>query len=153
MDRARLEHLRDTYRNTLLDDVLPFWIRHCVDREHGGFSFCVDHDGTVVDTDKGMWQQARFTWLLGTLCSEVDRNAEWLELCEHGIAFLRAHGFDDDGRMFFHVTRDGLAGPQASLRVHRDVRRCVRWLPTHAPPARNDRATKRSSCSGWSSAT
>ncbi|MCH8158020.1 MAG: AGE family epimerase/isomerase, partial [Nitrospinae bacterium] len=25
----------------------------------------------------------------------------------HGIDFLRKHGFDDDGRMFYAVTRDG----------------------------------------------
>ena len=107
MDRDRLAQLSDVYRTALLDDVLPFWIRHAVDREHGGFTMCLDRDGTVVDTDKGIWQQARFTWLLGTLCCEVEPRAEWLELCEHGIAFLRAHGFDDDGRMFFQVARNG----------------------------------------------
>jgi N-acylglucosamine 2-epimerase len=68
---------------------------------------CLDRDGTVIDTDKGMWQHGRFTWLLATLYNTVEQRAEWLELARHGIDFIRRHGFDDDGRMFFHVTRDG----------------------------------------------
>ncbi len=54
----------DIYRSSLLDDVLPFWIKHAVDKEYGGFMFCLDRDGTIIDTDKGMWQQCRFTWLV-----------------------------------------------------------------------------------------
>ena len=30
------------YRNSLLDDILPFWIDHAVDHEHGGFMFYPD---------------------------------------------------------------------------------------------------------------
>jgi N-acylglucosamine 2-epimerase len=107
MDRARLTTLRDTYRSGLLDDVLPFWTRRAVDREHGGFLFSVDRDGSLIDTDKGIWQQGRFAWLCGTLHAEVEARPEWLELCRHGVDFLRAHGFDGDGRMFFQVDREG----------------------------------------------
>ncbi len=107
MTRERMAVLLATYRDGLLNDTLPFWINHCVDRAYGGFMFALDRDGTVVDTDKGMWQQGRFTWLLGTLYSEVEPRAEWLELARHGIDFIRRYGFDDDGRMFFHVTREG----------------------------------------------
>ncbi|MGC8879556.1 MAG: AGE family epimerase/isomerase [Anaerolineae bacterium] len=95
------------YRDGLLYDTLPFWINHCVDREYGGFMFCLNRDGTVIDTDKGMWTQGRFTWLLSTLYAEVEPRPEWLELAKHGIDFIRRYGFDTDGRMFFHVTRDG----------------------------------------------
>ncbi len=95
------------YRRDLLEDTLPFWMRSCVDRELGGFTFCLDRRGNVYDTDKGMWQQGRFTWLLGTLHSQVEPRDEWLELARHGLAFIRKHGFDSDGRMFFTVTREG----------------------------------------------
>ncbi|MEM7311160.1 MAG: AGE family epimerase/isomerase [Planctomycetota bacterium] len=107
MERARIEELAAVYRDGLLDDTLPFWTRHSVDRDRGGFLFCLDRDGTVVDTDKGVWQHARFTWLLATLYREVEPRAEWYELAEHGIRFLRRHAFADDGRMYFQVTRDG----------------------------------------------
>ena len=69
--------------------------------------YALDRDGTLLDTDKGMWQQARFTWLLAHLVNTVEPRAEWLELAKHGIDFMRQHGFDEDGRMFFRVTRDG----------------------------------------------
>ncbi len=107
MNPERIERLAAVYRDGLLNDVLPFWIRHGVDREHGGFLSCLDADGAVVDTDKAMWVQGRFTWLLATLYSEVEPRDEWLELATHGLEFIRTHGFDDDGRMWFHVTREG----------------------------------------------
>ena len=107
MDRARIAELAAVYRDGLLGDTLPFWIEHAVDRKHGGFLFCRDRDGTLLDSDKGLWQHGRFTWLLATLYRQVEARDEWLSLAEHGIAFLRAHGFDSDGRMFFQVARDG----------------------------------------------
>lgn len=109
MDHARKTELFTTYRDGLLNDTLPFWTKHCVDREHGGFMMSLDRDGTVVDTDKGVWQQARFTWLLGELYNNVEPREEWLELAKHGARFLDEHCFDPaDGRMWFQVTRDGL---------------------------------------------
>ena len=114
--RSRIPELIAVYRDGLLEDTLPFWIQHCVDREHGGFQFCLDRDGTVVDTDKGVWTHGRFIWLLSTLYNTVEARAEWLELARHGVEFLRRHCFDTDGRMFFTVTREG-----APLRKRRYV--------------------------------
>ncbi|MCC6681680.1 MAG: AGE family epimerase/isomerase [Phycisphaeraceae bacterium] len=101
------QQLLSCYRDGLLQDVLPFWIRHAIDRECGGFLHCLDRDGAVLDTDKSIWIQGRFTWLLATLYNTVEKNPQWLELAEHGIRFLEKHGFDSDGRMFFTVTREG----------------------------------------------
>lgn len=106
-DLSELVRLRNCYRDGLLKDCIPFWIRHAVDHEHGGFMLCTDRDGSRLDTDKGMWQNARFTWMLSTLYNEVEKKQEWLELARHGIEFIEKHGFDSDGRMFFQVTREG----------------------------------------------
>ncbi|MFZ5517646.1 MAG: AGE family epimerase/isomerase [Candidatus Zhuqueibacterota bacterium] len=103
----RKNDLKSLYRDGLLNDVLPFWIRHSVDEEYGGFMFCLDRDGSVIDTDKGMWQNCRFTWLLSTLYNTVEKKQEWLDLARHGVDFILKHGFDSDGRMFFQVTREG----------------------------------------------
>lgn len=111
MDLFRQQQLLATYRDGLLNDTLPFWIKHCIDREHGGFITSLDQDGQIVDTDKGVWQQARFTWLLGELhntLSDDPARAEWLELAMHGALFMDRHCFDaSDGRMWFHLTREG----------------------------------------------
>lgn len=102
------DSLRAFYRDGLLNETVPFWIDRCVDRQHGGFMMSIDRDGTLVDTDKGVWQQGRFTWLLGELYNNVETKAEWLELAVHGAKFLDEHCFDPtDGRMWFHVTREG----------------------------------------------
>ena len=107
MTRARLQQLQTVYRDGLLDDVVPFWTRHGVDREHGGIMTCLDRDGSVIDTDKGMWQQGRFAWLMATLYRTVESRFEWREVAQRTVDFIRAHGFDRDGRMFFQVTREG----------------------------------------------
>ena len=95
------------YRDGLLEDTLPFWQEHAPDREYGGFLTFLDADGSVVSTDKPMWVMGRITWLFSRLYNAVEPRSEWLELAEHGINFLRKHGFDSDGRMFFAVTREG----------------------------------------------
>ena len=116
MDAPRIEHLTAVYRDGLLRDVLPFWIRHGIDREHGGVMTALGRDGRLLDTDKWIWQQGRFAWLLGALYNTIGRidpacagpRDEWLALCRHGIDFLDRFGFDPaDGRMWFHVTREG----------------------------------------------
>jgi N-acylglucosamine 2-epimerase len=105
MDRTEL--LR-TYRDGLLTDTLPFWTKHAVDRQFGGFLTCLDQDGSILDSDKGVWQQGRAAWMFGELYNNFQQNPEWLELARHGIDFLDAHGFDpSDGRMWFQLDRRG----------------------------------------------
>ena len=37
MTPERIDALISTYSDGLLNDTVPFWINHGVDREHGGF--------------------------------------------------------------------------------------------------------------------
>lgn len=97
----------ETYRDGLLHDTLPFWLPRCLDREYGGYMTALDRDGTIMDTDKAVWVQGRFAWLLSSLYADVERRAPWLEAAKLGIDFIRRHCFDTDGRMFFQVTREG----------------------------------------------
>jgi len=107
--KSDVEELLQIYKDGLLNDCLPFWIDNSVDRKYGGFIFSLDRDGSVVDTDKGVWQQCRFTWLLATLYNEVEKKPKWLKLAKHGIDFIDRYCFDKDGRMFFHLNREGQA--------------------------------------------
>ena len=95
------------YRDGLLRDTLPFWVNHAIDKESGGFFTYLDRDGTVVGTDKPIWLQSRIAWLFSHLYNEVEPREEWLEMARYSLEFVRKHGFDEDGRMFFSVTRDG----------------------------------------------
>ena len=109
-DRQQLEQLRDHYREQLLENILPFWLNHALDEDFGGFLTSLDRDGTVVDTDKSVWAQGRFTWMLGKLYNSIESpDTQWLDTAKSGAKFLLDHCFDSsDGRMWFHVTQKGI---------------------------------------------
>lgn len=102
-----LIQLRDFYYRQLLEDTVPFWFPRSIDREYGGFLLMRDADGSLIDDDKAVWIQGRATWLLATLARTVEPRDEWIEGAKSGYDFLNQFGFDQDGRMFFHLTRDG----------------------------------------------
>lgn len=105
--KQELEDLRDFYRSSLLEDTLPFWMPGIVDEEFGGYLSIRDKDGSLIDDDKSVWLQGRFAWMLATLCNTVEKKDEWLSAAKSGVEFLKAHCFDEDGQMFFLVTREG----------------------------------------------
>ncbi|MCU0395959.1 MAG: AGE family epimerase/isomerase [Chitinophagaceae bacterium] len=102
-----LKQLEAFYQQQLLGSTVPFWFPRSYDMEHGGFLFMRDADGTLIDDDKAVWIQGRATWMLSTLYNTVEKKQEWLDGARLGYEFLNKHCFDTDGRMFFHVTRDG----------------------------------------------
>ena len=107
MTKQDIDKYISIYKDGLLQNIIPFWLRHCIDHEYGGFMFAVDQDGTNVDTDKGVWQHGRFTWMLATLYNEVEQKQEWLDQAVNGANFLIDHCIDTDDRMFFVVDRTG----------------------------------------------
>src|SRR5512137_2934095 len=102
-----LAQIAEFYRDTLLNDVIPFWMRHGVDREHGGFLTAVDRDGSILDTDKSVWFQGRAGWMFATLYNSVEKRPEWLEAARSCLEFSRRYCHDTSGKMYFTVTRDG----------------------------------------------
>lgn len=106
-DPGYREKLRALYRDTLLDDVMPFWLKHGIDREHDGIITSLDRDGSILDTDKSIWFQGRAGWMFATLYNTVEKRAEWLEAARCCVAFLDRHGYAADGKLYFTVTREG----------------------------------------------
>ena len=102
-----LHALRDFYVQQLLQSTIPFWFPRCFDTDYGGFLFMRDADGSLIDDDKAIWIQGRAVWTLSTLYNTVEKKSEWLTGAKLGYDFLNKHGFDNDGQMFFHVTRQG----------------------------------------------
>ena len=45
------------YRNELLSNILPFWMKYGLDKENGGYFTCVDRDGTLMDSTKSVWSK------------------------------------------------------------------------------------------------
>ncbi|MBZ4191377.1 AGE family epimerase/isomerase [Niabella beijingensis] len=107
MNTLYLKEMESWYKNQLLTNTLPFWFPRSVDMDFGGYLLMRDADGSLIDDDKAVWIQGRAAWLLSTLYNTVEKREEWLQGAKAGIDFLLNHCFDTDGRMFFHVTREG----------------------------------------------
>jgi len=108
-----LGKLRKTYRDLLLDGIAPFWLRHGIDREHGGVLSVMDEVGNVLSGDKYIWSQARSVWTFAALYNRVERRPEFLDAAANSVRFLMAHGRDAEGRWVYHTDRQGavLEGP------------------------------------------
>jgi len=89
------------YYEALLNDVIPFWQRYSIDRAQGGYFSCLDRDGTVYDTDKFVWLQARQVWTFAMLFNRLEQRQEWLDIARHGVDFLKKHGRDAEGNWYF----------------------------------------------------
>lgn len=101
--------LSKKYRTALLGDVIPFWERHSLDRQYGGYFTCLDRKGNVYDTDKFIWLQARQVWMFSMLYNRVEKRQEWLDTARLGADFLAKHGMDADGNWYFSLDREGQA--------------------------------------------
>lgn len=111
-----MQFTKEFFRSQLLEDVVPFWIRHGWDREFGGVLTCLEREGRVVDTDKSVWAQGRCAWMFSTLYRIIEPKEEWLAFAGSCVRFLIDHCFDSTGKMYFLVTREG-----APLRMRRYV--------------------------------
>src|ERR1017187_8161500 len=67
LNPKNIQSLLRIYHDGLLHDTLPFWLPRAIDKEHGGYITALGEDGTVLQTDKAVWFQGRFAWLLATL--------------------------------------------------------------------------------------
>ncbi len=99
--------MKQLYKNTLLDNVIPFWSNNSIDWEHGGYFTCLDGTGKVYDTDKFIWLQNRQVWTYSMLYNRLEAKQDWLKIAQHGADFLARHGRDEDGNWYFALDRSG----------------------------------------------
>jgi N-acylglucosamine 2-epimerase len=105
--RAELEKYAGRYRRELLESVLPFWLRHAPDREHGGYFTCLDREGRLYDRRKYVWLNGRAAWTFARLYRELEPRDEWLAFSRSCVEFLDRHAFDARGRAYFSLTAEG----------------------------------------------
>ena len=95
------------YLDELTQEVVPFWEKHSIDSEYGGFYTCINSDHEVYDTDKFLWLQARQVWTFATLYDRLEKKKIWFEIAQSGCDFLEKFGHDGDYNWFFSLQRDG----------------------------------------------
>ncbi len=108
------------YFETLINTILPFWLKHGIDKKHGGIYTGLDKDGSLIETDKSVWFQGRGLWTFATsamLIKEYQEKhggnytpliSDCLQACELLVSFIEKYCTDHtDGRMYFRLTSDG----------------------------------------------
>ena len=101
------KELAKLYKDTLLNNVLPFWEQNSIDWDYGGYFTCLDRAGKVYDTDKFIWLQNRQVWTFSMLYNQLEPRSEWLRIAGHGANFLAEHGRDAQGNWYFSLDRSG----------------------------------------------
>jgi N-acylglucosamine 2-epimerase len=97
----------EIYKNELIDNVIPFWMKYSKDEKYGGFFTCLDRKGKVYDTDKFMWLQGRQVWTFATIFNQLENKPEYLQMAEHGAEFMKKFGRDEEGNWFFSLDQAG----------------------------------------------
>jgi len=100
--------IKKRYENELYERVIPFWEKHCTDRQFGGYFTSLDRDGSVYDTEKYMWMQWRIVYMFAKLAVAQGGNDRWLEIAAQGYDFLTTHGKSEDGSYYFALNRQGV---------------------------------------------
>ncbi|MEN8256143.1 MAG: AGE family epimerase/isomerase, partial [Verrucomicrobiota bacterium] len=95
------------YRRVLLDDVVPFWLKHAIDREYGGIGNVIDDEGNTISHDKYLWSQGRALWSFSALFNRIEHNPEWLGFAHHIYRYISTHGRDEQGRWMYRLDKDG----------------------------------------------
>ena len=81
-----------SYRESLTNDILPFWLRHGLDRQNGGVYTCVNRDGSLIDSTKSVWFQGRFGFITSYAYNHIEKNPEWLAASKSCIDLTNASG-------------------------------------------------------------
>ena len=58
MDRQKLQDAQSWVKSEL-ERSAQFWLKHGMDREHGGVYTCLDRKGEIYSTDKSVWKIGR----------------------------------------------------------------------------------------------
>ena len=102
-----LGYWAECYREDLVQNIMPFWMKYGLDTKNGGVYTCVDRNGELMDTTKSVWFQGRFAYTCCFAYNNIEHRQEWLDAAKQTIDFIEVHCFDTDRHMFFEVTADG----------------------------------------------
>lgn len=111
--QTAIEHTLDIrqyselYKNELIHNILPFWLKHSKDEVNGGYFTCLDRTGKIYDTDKFIWLQGREVWCFSYMYQNVEAREEWVQMAKLGASFLEKYGRDEKGNWYFSLTAEG----------------------------------------------
>ena len=99
----------EEFHKELVGNILPFWMRHTVDREHGGFYGTVENDLTIVkDAPRASVINTRILWTFSAATRLI--GGQYREMADHAYDYILAKFWDADyGGVYWMV--DHLGNP------------------------------------------
>ena len=107
VNKSYFQKWADQYKDELLNDIMPFWMKYGWDKKNGGVYTCLNRDGSLMDTTKSVWFQGRFAFVCAFAYNHVERRQEWLDAARSTLDFIEKYCFDANGHMYFSITADG----------------------------------------------
>ena len=107
MERLQKRELAAYYKKHILEDVMPFWDKRCIDEIYGGYLTCFDRKGKLTDDRKYIWFQGRQLYIYSLLYNKIMQKTQWLENAKHGFEFLLKYGYAGNGRWNYILDRKG----------------------------------------------
>jgi len=94
IDKGQMDSFLKSAQNELEQDILPFWIRYCLDDEYGGFIGRMSNDRTIVkDAPKGLVLNARILWTFSA-AYRFEKNDEYLQMAKRSFDYLMQNFVD-----------------------------------------------------------
>ncbi len=94
-------------KNYLLNDILPFWMKHGIDNECGGVITHLDRYGNPYGYDKNVWFAGRTMYTFSLVYNNLNKDPKYLEISENMLGFLKKCELNESGRLPFIVNREG----------------------------------------------
>ena len=108
MNKPHAERLLKFYSDHLHEVIVPFWMDRGIDRQDGGYFTCFDNTGErLVGTDKYVWSQGRFVYVLSALAELTGRGEPYLSDAKWGVDFLREHCLTPNAHCAFLLAKQG----------------------------------------------
>lgn len=114
---ARVEEFFQEMYNHLHNELLPFWLTHGVDPEHGGYLTYLDKDGNPTgETVKTHLCQCRMIYTYSSAHRAGLGGGKCLEIARQGVDFMLKHFWDSEhGGWFWTCERDGTPRNRSKL--------------------------------------
>ncbi len=105
---ARMRAMMQQAEAELREDILPFWMRHAVDKERGGFYGQITNDLAVqADAPRGALLTSRILWTYASAYRRY-QNAAYLDMADWAFEDLIQRFWDSEyGGLYWMVDVDG----------------------------------------------
>ena len=100
--------LASQFKNELYQNILPFWMEHAPDREHGGFYGGITNDLAIRnDVPRTAVSCTRFLWTFSQAYL-VTREEKYLDIAHHAFDYLKTAFWDREfGGLYWSIDQHG----------------------------------------------